>query len=284
MLRLWLFWQVRLHYVVAWHRQKFWVKWDRWWISSCSVAAVRHCAFFPAASQNLEDAWWWAQNVSPSVEADVQPATCSSVRPSVRPSALNNSIRRAIARAAAASAAPPPIAISLHPPVHYLSLVTAVALNTGLNRLQPSPLLRLPPLLPDFWQPDDSPTTVDWFCQRLFSRLTQIRRVFAAVRTSVTFRVWLASLKYTQRWANLFLPSGIQMPKGFKLQGPKTPRPGILCLCTPQRAPRSDPRYRLALRARHVCSPHIFLPGDAPTIADNSRAISSRERLAENRD
>jgi len=29
-------------------------------------------------------------------------------------------------------------------------------------------------------------------------------------------------------------------------------------------APPPDPGYRLALRARHVCPPHIFLPGDAP--------------------
>jgi len=32
-------------------------------------------------------------------------------------------------------------------------------------------------------------------------------------------------------------------------------------------APPPDPRYRLALCARHVCPPHIFWPGDAP--ADN---------------
>jgi len=29
-------------------------------------------------------------------------------------------------------------------------------------------------------------------------------------------------------------------------------------------APPPDPRYRLALCARHVCPPHIFWPGDAP--------------------
>jgi len=29
-------------------------------------------------------------------------------------------------------------------------------------------------------------------------------------------------------------------------------------------APPPDPRYRLALRARHICPPHIFRPGDAP--------------------
>jgi len=29
-------------------------------------------------------------------------------------------------------------------------------------------------------------------------------------------------------------------------------------------APPPDPRYRIAPRARHVCPPHIFWPGDAP--------------------
>ena len=36
-------------------------------------------------------------------------------------------------------------------------------------------------------------------------------------------------------------------------------------------APPPDLRYRLTLRARHVCPPHIFWPGDAPVSSDYIR-------------
>ena len=77
----------------------------------------------------------------------------------------------------------------------------------------------------------------------------------------------LGSLKNTENEANLLLPLGIQIQKlkafqlqrGFADQG--------LCPWTPLGALPPDPRYRLALRARHVCPkmwgghcpPHIFL-------------------------
>ena len=70
----------------------------------------------------------------------------------------------------------------------------------------------------------------------------------------------LGSLQNRENEANLLLPSGIQKLKGFQLQGGDSPPPQPpdqgLCPWTPLGAPSPDPRYRLALRARHVCPPH----------------------------
>jgi len=38
----------------------------------------------------------------------------------------------------------------------------------------------------------------------------------------------------------------------------------LVCPWTPLGTPSPDPRYRLVLRARHVCPPHIVWLGDAP--------------------
>ena len=71
----------------------------------------------------------------------------------------------------------------------------------------------------------------------------------------------LGSLQNTENEANLLLPLGIQKLKGFQLQGERggfAPDQG-LCPWNPLGAPHpADPRYRLALHARHACPPHIF--------------------------
>jgi len=64
----------------------------------------------------------------------------------------------------------------------------------------------------------------------------------------------LGSLQNTENEANLLLPLGIRKLKGFQLLSPNQG----LCRWTPLVALPPDPRYRLALRAHHVCLPHIF--------------------------
>jgi len=73
----------------------------------------------------------------------------------------------------------------------------------------------------------------------------------------ITNTLGLGSLQNTENEAYLLPPLGIQKLKGFQLQGASFPDQG-LCPWTPLGAPPPDPRYRLALRARHVCPPHIF--------------------------
>jgi len=63
------------------------------------------------------------------------------------------------------------------------------------------------------------------------------------------------------------------MTKPFSFRGlrPLTPWPGVLLLpLDPAGGSAPDPhaRYRIALRARHSCPPHIFTPGDAPVDGD----------------
>ena len=63
--------------------------------------------------------------------------------------------------------------------------------------------------------------------------------------------------------------------KTFSASGwasPPDPWPGALPLETAG-APPPDPRYRLALRARHVYPPHIFWPGDVPALSSLSSSV-----------
>jgi len=69
----------------------------------------------------------------------------------------------------------------------------------------------------------------------------------------------LGSLQNTENEANFLLPLGIQKLKGFQLQGGFAPNPwpGALTL-DPTGGSAPHPHYKLALRAHHVCPPHIF--------------------------
>jgi len=105
--------------------------------------------------------------------------------------------------------------------------------------------------------------------KRLQGKSSQVLYPFQAL-------FWLTGgvQKYQTKVTNFAPRLGGLTAECFQLQGaspPWTPDQG-LCPWTPLGALPPDPRYRLALRARHesysrlraFCPPHCFRPGDAP--------------------
>jgi len=117
-------------------------------------------------------------------------------------------------------------------------------------------------------------------CQRLFLRMMQIRW------GKGSGHLWSVSSQFAKygEWSEFTASFGIQTRKGFQLKGLRllTPDQG-LCSWAPAGGSAPDYRYRLALRARHVCPSHIFLP-DLDTHGGSNCCSNHHEHHDQNND